>query len=172
VNPTKLERVTLRLRWILRVFLGLTVLAAAFRLAADGPWALVHLPEGVTRPSGAMPWSAQAVGLLLGGLEPLLWVMGLGLGHRFATLCAERAMFGERGISAIRRLGWVLVLLDVARMVSTAALGPLMHLTLGTPSFITFELQCSVALVGGVLLVLATTMELSRELEESDRLTI
>ena len=140
-----------------------------------GPMALLRPAQGIQIDATALAALAGFRWLALlgiGSIIPILWLVVLWLLYGLFGLYARGEVFGLDNIRLIRRCGVVLVLIDIARMVQSMLLGPVLGAFGVAPSYFVVELQVSVAIVGLFIVLIGHVMAIARELEESDRLTV
>lgn len=150
----------------------LTPLAIGFLVARGGPLSLLPIPEGIVVDLGPLPaWNAAAL-VLLGSIPPAAFAVALFFMYRLAQLYAAGVVFSRQNVRLIRRIGWVLALVDPLKMLVGAATGPVLT-TLGLAGgFLSIDLQIGVSAIGLFVVLVGGVMEEGRKLKEYNDLVV
>ena len=167
-----LERAGRRVQWVIRALILLTPVAVALVLRLKGPLGLVHVPSGIQMDPRFLrfPRSLPIIGV--GLLVTPVWLLAAALLHRLFGLYARGVVFSSRDIALLRQAGYVLVAIDVVKILQSALTGAVLTLIGATPPFIEVGLQISMSWVGLSIVVISRVMDIGRELRESEELTI
>jgi hypothetical protein len=161
-----------RLRWVVRIMVALTAGGVVAMLVVKGPLGLVKIPEGIeVRSTRLSPLGSLAV-VAVGLLEPATWLWAAAILDRLFSLYARGIVLAPQNVSLIRRLGWVVVAIDGVKMLTVSLTGVVLTLVGATRPYFTVGVQFSVLLVGLFIVAIARVMEMGRELQENDQLTV
>jgi hypothetical protein len=162
-------------RVLRRLTLGLMLLApiaAVFVVSQYGPLALVKLPAGMEVNDGSLGYPGALAIIGVGLLTPVTFLAGFVFLHRLFGLYAQGIVFSEGNVAAIRRCGYALIAVDVARIAQSALTGPVLTALGAVKGYLTIEFGISMSVVGLAVVLISQVMALGCRIYERDQLTI
>ena len=167
----RLQRISRRMRFLILALLGISPFLFAFIAYWKGlPYMLRLPPSAVDMAALSVP--ELAVVIAVGALRPAavwlaLWPL-LGL----FTLFERGMIFEAANLKRLRQFGWALIAVDAADMAQRFLTGPVLYWFGAGEPRLAVAVVFSMAIVGLFILVIAQVMDIGRELQEADRLTI
>ena len=168
----RLQKISKRMQGIVLILIALTPCGVALSVLT-GEWAQLvdapaHFPLDETRIHGA----GLVVIVALGLLKPLAYMWAFWAFYRALQLYRQGMVFTAVNVEAMRKIGWALVLIDIAAMARTTLAGPVLKVFEITSGYISIAPEVGFIAVGGLMILVAHVMDLGRELKERDDLVI
>jgi hypothetical protein len=172
IELDKIKRYGRTLRQFTLALMLLTPVAAVTAVLLRGPLALVTIPPNIDVNLTALNFPAALAIIGVGLLTPATFLAGFLFLYRLFDLYAQGIVFSERNVAAIRRCGYVLMAVDLVRMIQSALTGPVLTALGAVKGYITVQLGISVLIIGLAIVLISHVMSLGCKIYESDRLTI
>lgn len=174
-NVAEVEKIKRFGRVLKRLTLFLMTLApvvAVLMVARQGPLLLVNVPQGITVDAGALTYPGALAVVAVGLLTPATYFFGFVILYRLFDLYAQGVVFSRRNVVLIRRAGYVLMAVDVVRVLQAALTGPVLFLLGAARGYITVRIGISTLVVGLAIVLISHVMDLGCKIYERDQLTI
>jgi hypothetical protein len=174
-NAMEIERIKRYGRVLQRLTLVIILLApvVAFFLVYDkGPLALVTVPSGIHVDKTHLGFLGSIAVIAVGLLTPATYLLGFVFLYRLFNLYAQGIVFSRPNVDAIRWGGYVLIAVDMVRVVQSALIGPVLSVLGVTRSYLTVEIGISTLVIGLAIVLISHVMGLGCTIYERDRLTI
>jgi len=175
MKTNALERLTITsLR--LRRFVSLLLIAAPLVFAAQvlliDPEQWLMLPPGITLGfEGAAFWFYPLLVLVSAIVPVLFWWILFEL-RSLIGLYAQGDVFTATSVDLLRKIGYLLMLVDPARMLQAAVTGPVVSSMGLTQPFLAVNLQISILVIGLFIVLVSRIMSIACEYYDLDRLTV
>lgn len=168
----KLRTVSTRLQLVVLAFVALTPAAVALNIAT-GSWAqLLNLPPDIPLDTSRISGAGLLAVVAAGSIKPAAFIVAFWNLYRLLGLYREGIIFAAATVTAVQRIGWSLVAIDLVAMAQAVITGPLLTIFQIAPGHISLRLEVAFLIVGLFVVLVARVMDLGRELKELGSLVI
>ena len=175
VREKLMERLSVtsrRLQMVVLALVALTPVAVGLNVVL-GTWAdFLHMPADIAIDGTRIVGAGFIAAIAVGSIKPAAYMVAFWFLYRLLALYRDGIVFAAANVTAIRRIGWALVAIDVAAMVQKALTGPVLTAFRITEGHISLTLEVAFLTVGLFIVLVARVMDLGRELKEQDSLVI
>lgn len=168
----RIKRYGRALRLFILGLMWLTPVIVVFLVLWRGPLAFATVPHNVDVNMAALNFPSSLAIITVGLLTPATFLVGFWFLYRLFTLYSQGVVFSERNVTAIRRCGYVLMAVDIVRIVQSALTGPVLTALGAVKGYLTIQIGFSTLIIGLAIVMISHVMSLGCKLYESDRLTI
>lgn len=158
-------------RFILIVIL-LTPVVILIILTLKGPIGLIKLPPGIEIDPMKITFPGSLLVVSVGLLTPITYTIGFAFIYQLFRSYAQGIVFSQKNILVMRRIGYVLMAVDVVRILQSALTGPVLTMVGAVEGYLAIDIGFSMLVVGMFIVSISRVMEIGLEIYERDRLTI
>lgn len=138
-----------------------------------GSWIeLLPVPPGISIDTARITDVGFVALLAVGSIKPAAYMWAFWCLYRLLGLYRQGIIFTVANVAAIRKIGWSLVIIDVAAMTQTLLAGPVLSIFQITEGHIGLTLEVAFLTVGLFMVLVAHVMDLGQELKKQNDLVI
>ncbi|MCU7926081.1 MAG: DUF2975 domain-containing protein [Candidatus Thiodiazotropha sp. (ex Dulcina madagascariensis)] len=168
----KLKVTSARLQMVVLILIVLTPCSVALSVVM-GAWVeLLNMPQGIPLDRSRITGMGLLTVIALGSIKPAVYMIAFWFLYKLLGLYREGIIFTAANVAAIRKIGWAIASIDIAAMLQTLVMGPVLTILQITPSHISARLEVGYLIIGLFVVLIAYVMDMGRELKEQDSLVI
>ncbi|HHB77572.1 MAG TPA: DUF2975 domain-containing protein [Desulfobulbus sp.] len=168
----RLQMISRRLQIAIFVIIVLTPAIVALD-ALFGEWReVLNIPGTILIDNTRVYGVSLLLMIGVASIKPAATMLAFWFLYKLLGYYHKGIIFTEDTVTAIRKIGWALVSIDVAGMFQTLVTGPLLTMFHITPGYFSVQLQVDFLIVGIFIVLVAYVMDMGRELQEQDSLVI
>lgn len=168
----KIRTTSIRLQKLVLVLGALSPILVLL-MALAGDWRqLLYIPADITLDTARISGFGFLAMLALASIKPAAYLTALYFLYKLLGLYREGVIFAAASVSAIRKIGWALVGVDIAGMGQKILTGPVLTAFKVSSGYISVGLEVGMLTVGLFIVLIAHVMDMGRELKEQDALVI
>ena len=166
-------KITSRRLQIAVIILIILMPCAVVLNVVSGAWAeLLDMPQGISLDVTQISGMGLLAVLLLGAIKPVVYMIAFWFLYKLLGLYREGTIFTTENVTAIRKIGWAVALIDIVGMVQTVITGPVLTFYAISAGYISARLEVGYLIIGLFIVLIAYVMDMGRELKEKDSLVI
>jgi hypothetical protein len=165
IASARLQIAVLALIALTICFIGLSVIL--------GDWNnFLHIPADIQLNEDQISGVSLLVLIALGSAQPLTMIAALWHLHKLLSLYRNRKIFTVANVTAIKGIGWSLVLVDVAKMIQVLLTGPILSYFQISSEHLALTLQFGFLIIGLFIVLVTRVMDIARKLKDQNSLVI